>query len=632
MKIKDSVAGILVLGLMWASVSIAMAQSDAIDPEFKKYIVHSVDRRSMPETLLNGFGLTTHDVGRSFALIVGVSRYPRMQQKEYRYLAPADRDIDLLVAYLKNQQFFDEIVVLRDDAVSFDNLRYFLESYFPDQLQKYPKSRFLFAYSGHGMTEGNSGYLLTSSATSLKDKQHSIDMFAVHGFSKHTIDAAYQSLFLINACHSGAFLGTSREGPWDMLLNRPGAHAIMSSGAADSSFGEADKGSFFYQKLIDGLNGAADPRGKGVITVADLGTYLHDEVGLATGGKQVPTLPQDIWSGVSDGGMFFFNRQKAIRIADLPVWNPKSVLTLGSEDLSEAEELWRTGDYSAELTLLQNLSSNGNPRATAELGELYELGPKGVTKDEARAVKLFQQAADVGDTRGMTYLGVAYKNGMGGLIEDDARAVKLFQQAADAGDARGTFYLGLAYQFGKGGLAMDETRAVKLYQQAADAGDARGMAYLGVAYGNGMGGLAMDEVRAVKILQQAANAGDGLGMAYLGWAYEVGLGGLTKDEARAVKLYQQAADAGDTRGTAYLGVAYERGLGGLTKDEARAVRLYQQANDAGDQIGTVHLGEAYEYGKGGLAKDEARAVALYRQAAAGNIPSAIQALKRLGVK
>ena len=122
-----------------------------------------------------------------------------------------------------------------------------------------------------------------------------------------------------------------------MILNRPGAHAIMSSAPQDNSFGN-DDGSFFYQKLIDGLNGAADPTKKGVITVSDLGSYLQTAVGTATGGHQVPTLPQDIWAGVSDGGMYFFDRQIAVQIADIPVWNPKTVQPLGEVGLSQPEE------------------------------------------------------------------------------------------------------------------------------------------------------------------------------------------------------------------------------------------------------------------------------------------------------
>jgi photosystem II stability/assembly factor-like uncharacterized protein len=301
-----------------------------IDPAYHKYLLHYVDERSLPEKLLNSVKLTKEDVGRSFAMIVGVARYPQLSDANHT-LEPADRDIDLLFDYLKNQQFFDEIVVLRDDAVTFENLRYFLETYFPDRMRSSPHSRFIFAYSGHGMTKGKHGFLLTSAARNLSDKQNSIDMEVLRTFSQQTIEAGYQSLFLINACHSGAFTGRQVEGTWDYILKRPGAHAISSAGAKDSSWGENDKGSYFYQKLIQGLNGDADPGGSGIITVGDLGRYLQREVGLATSGHQVPTLPQDIWTGVSDGGVFFFNRAKAVRIADLPVWNPSRVIAYGPD-------------------------------------------------------------------------------------------------------------------------------------------------------------------------------------------------------------------------------------------------------------------------------------------------------------
>ena len=349
MRLKNLIATFVVLRLASASVSAAMAQSDAVAFPTSKSIVHYfVDRRSLPERLLNSVGLTTQDTGRSFAFIVGVSRYPKIQTQGDRYLVPAGRDLDLLFAYLKDQQFFDEIVVLRNDDVTSDNLQYFLETYFPAQLEKYPRSRFLFAYTGHGMTEGRYGYLLTSNATSLTDKTHSIDMSVLREYSNHTIDEAYQSLFLINACHSGAFSGKSSEGVWSMILNRPGAHAIMSSGRQDNSFGN-ENGSFFYQKLIDGLNGAADPTKKGVITVSDLGSYLQTAVGTATGGYQVPTLPQDIWSGVSDGGMFFFDRQIALRIADVPLWNPNNVQPLGEVGPSQVSEWPKPDDKAAML-------------------------------------------------------------------------------------------------------------------------------------------------------------------------------------------------------------------------------------------------------------------------------------------
>ena len=57
-------------------------------------------------------------------------------------LRPAEADLQHLQAYLKDQEFFDEIVVLKDADMNYENLRYFLEVYFPERLKNSPKSRF----------------------------------------------------------------------------------------------------------------------------------------------------------------------------------------------------------------------------------------------------------------------------------------------------------------------------------------------------------------------------------------------------------------------------------------------------------------------------------------------------------
>ncbi len=358
---QSNKAALLALVVFLGAVSFVQplfAQtSPPIDPAYRKYLLYYDDKRSVPEKLVNEVGLTTQDVGRSFAMIVGVAKYPHLSDANH-LLEPANRDVGILFDYLKNQQLFDEIVVLRDDDVTFGNLQYFLETYFPKQLRDSPHSRFIFAYSGHGMTERKHGFLLTGAARSLSDKQNSIDMDILRVFIEQTVEAGYQSLILINACHSGAFAGHQAEGPWDYMLKRPGAHAILSAGPQDASWGENDKGSYFYQKFIQGLNGDADSRGDGIITVADLGAYLQREVSLATSGRQVPTLPQDISPGVSDGGVFFFNRAKAVRIADLPEWNPGRLVPYGSEDLRTS-----TADSSAAdaRSPRQKRDVNANP-------------------------------------------------------------------------------------------------------------------------------------------------------------------------------------------------------------------------------------------------------------------------------
>jgi hypothetical protein len=90
--------------------------------------------------------VTAFHVGRRYALISGVTQYhnfPMMDQSP----KPAEVDIDKLKLYVKEQEFFDEIVVLKDGDMKVENLSYFIESYFPEQLKRSPHSRFLFGQS-----------------------------------------------------------------------------------------------------------------------------------------------------------------------------------------------------------------------------------------------------------------------------------------------------------------------------------------------------------------------------------------------------------------------------------------------------------------------------------------------------
>ena len=51
-------------------------------------------------------------------------------------------DVTRLVRYLDHYESFDEIVVLTNDDFNDGHLRFFLQTYFPEQLRKFPGSRF----------------------------------------------------------------------------------------------------------------------------------------------------------------------------------------------------------------------------------------------------------------------------------------------------------------------------------------------------------------------------------------------------------------------------------------------------------------------------------------------------------
>ena len=109
--------GSALCSLMMASALVSQCSlcAQTVPTEYQRFFVERSDQRSRFEKALNLIGKTSFPVGRSFALIAGVTQYPNLPPAE-RSLKPAAVDIAKLQAYLKDQEFFDEIVVLKDAA------------------------------------------------------------------------------------------------------------------------------------------------------------------------------------------------------------------------------------------------------------------------------------------------------------------------------------------------------------------------------------------------------------------------------------------------------------------------------------------------------------------------------------
>ncbi len=303
----------------------AQAQAKPPVPEkYRRFFTCYVDHRSMVEKAMNLVGMTGEDVGRSFALIAGVSHYPRLPVGS-RELRPAQADRDELVPYLQKEEFFDEVVVLWDDDMSLENLSYFLQEYFSRRVAKFPKSRFLFAYSGHGFLDRDESYLLRSSAGSFEDKGSAVNLRQVRALIDGVVRSGYQVLVLLNSCYAGAFLtNTSFGGRY--LPKHPGAHAITAGAANEKTWSDSriGPGSVFFETLLAGLGGAADQfpnGGDGIITATELYAYLRQEVQISTDQRQCPQLG-DLSAKQSEGEFFFLNRARQVRAKLVPDWNP----------------------------------------------------------------------------------------------------------------------------------------------------------------------------------------------------------------------------------------------------------------------------------------------------------------------
>jgi len=545
---------VLVLGL----ATVASAQQ--APPKYEKYIQRFPDNRALWERLLNRVDVTLEEIGPAFALVAGIDSYPKLKGRTT--LKPAGVDIDKLVDYLEGQERFLEIVVLRNEAVTLDNLGYFLQRYFPDKLKGVPKGRFLLAFSGHGVQEGEFGYLLQPDAERL-DAEFGINLGVVKGFYSRILHHAHQSLVLINACHAGALL--ERESFGRVVPLDPGHWAITAGGDAGELVWHDKKvgpGSIFFEKFFAALDGRADrlpeqsdgSLGDGLVTVEELFTYLKAEVQLATRQSQNPRMGNISLHG-DHGSFFFFNKKR--EVAPPPPFNPTRsfgtvACTSASDCFSKGYDAHGRKAYDLALRLYHEACRLGAAAGCFNLGLMYERGD-GVAKDTARAISLYRQTCDGGVAGGCSNLGIMYERG-NGVAKDAARAVSLFRQACDGGDAPGCTNLGAMYQNGEG-VAQDLARAESLFRLGCDGGVARGCKNLGIMYERG-DGVAKDAARAVSLYRQACDGGDAPGCTNLGIMYERG-DGVAKDTARAVSLYRQGCDGGND-----LGCEYARNLGG----------------------------------------------------------------------
>jgi hypothetical protein len=301
--------------------------------QYQRYFVRYVDGRTLTEQMLNRINMTVKDYGRGFALIAGISKYPNLKGNGAD-LAPAAEDIRKLVNYLTTYEKFEEIVVLKDSDVTEANLGFFLERYFPARLRQFPRSRFLFAYSGHGITKSNNGYILTTESRDFEDTFNSIPMATMRAMLQQTVNSGFHVLALINACYGGDFLLSF--GDKRFIPKYPGAHVITAGGANELTWHDPTigSGSVFFESFFSALDGGASKAE--IVTVGELSAYLTKQVQFATDQNQNPR-PGDLIRGGSAGGFFFFNRSPLVEQGVLPPWDGNRGVPFGEPNQNAGE-------------------------------------------------------------------------------------------------------------------------------------------------------------------------------------------------------------------------------------------------------------------------------------------------------
>lgn len=144
-------------------------------------------------------------------------------------------------------------------------------------------------FSGHGINQDKERYFMTYNS-SAEEYYNALDFnFIRDRMTTMSEDKKCRVIIFMDACHSGAMLGT-KGAVKDITFAAPGIIGFYSSTASEQS-AETDKmqNGVFTRVLLDGLKGGAKNK-DGQVTIHQLDAYVKQHVAEETNGKQTPLI------------------------------------------------------------------------------------------------------------------------------------------------------------------------------------------------------------------------------------------------------------------------------------------------------------------------------------------------------
>ena len=227
-----------------------------------------------------------------YVLAIGVSHYadPSLQ---LRFAAKDAQDFAFALQRQKGGLYRDvQVKLLTDEGANRDDVLDGLEWI---RTQTTSKDVAMVLLSGHGVNDRSGQYFfLPHDADPEKLLRTGVSMADI----RTTIDSlAGKTLFFVDTCHSGNVLGGRKGNEADIngLVNELASAengAVVFAASTGTQYSIEDpawKNGAFTKALVEGLDGAADYRRTGRITLNMLDLYISERVKELTRGQQTPT-------------------------------------------------------------------------------------------------------------------------------------------------------------------------------------------------------------------------------------------------------------------------------------------------------------------------------------------------------
>lgn len=255
-------------------------------------------------------------VPRSYAVVVGVSEYPKLDKSlQLKY---TERDADAMYSILISREGgnfrAENVRKLTGAKASLANIKQAIEVWLPSVAQE--NDRVIVYFAGHGFVYQGKVYLAPADFDRANPSGS--------GYSTEQLGAAFGSkikgkwkVLLTDSCHSGAAATDTDSQTINsrlLDLNRS-LFSLTASRDRERSFESPNWGGghgIFTYYVVKGMEGEADESKDGIITADELASYVTYNVRKATENKQNPTI----------GGSFDNNMLLAFNPSGAKLSNP----------------------------------------------------------------------------------------------------------------------------------------------------------------------------------------------------------------------------------------------------------------------------------------------------------------------
>jgi tetratricopeptide (TPR) repeat protein len=289
---------------------------------------------------------STFAIPHSYAVVVGISRYPKLESRMQLHFAERDAQAiySILISPEGGNFKAENVRLLINEKATLAAIRREIDNWLPATAR--PDDRVLIYFAGHGFLIGGRGYLAPSDFDISRPTETGFPMDELGSVIGGKIQAHSKILFT-DACHSGAIAPEDSARLNQKLTNlEKSLFSLTASRAGELSFEDPDlrggHGVFTYY-VVEGMEGTADTSGDGVVTADELAEYVHTQVREYTKGQQNPTSDRANYDAAMQ--LAFIPPRAKPRAAPAPKYG-----TLVFETNMDGAELFIDGESKGLLT------------------------------------------------------------------------------------------------------------------------------------------------------------------------------------------------------------------------------------------------------------------------------------------